>query len=206
MLVRTEQWSYVPFGTGRTVPFRFVPLLLLKWIMEPSTYRQINKLLKLPLRQARCCCFALRRFLAELRNQESPSRPDVGDIGDSRLDTRRSPVEVGGNFAQDTHNQFSCEYCISDVPFCFDHASDLVRGPAENSIAGFRHLSLQEPANPEDGVRFLIERLWPRGIKKDACTSIPGSKMSRQVVNCAAGSDVTRRNGPCFDGATSPTR
>jgi uncharacterized protein YeaO (DUF488 family) len=23
-----------------------------------------------------------------------------------------------------------------------------------------------EPANPEDGARFLVERLWPRGVKK----------------------------------------
>jgi uncharacterized protein YeaO (DUF488 family) len=23
-----------------------------------------------------------------------------------------------------------------------------------------------EPANPEDGTRFLVERLWPRGVKK----------------------------------------
>ena len=25
-----------------------------------------------------------------------------------------------------------------------------------------------EPASPDDGVRILVERLWPRGIKKDA--------------------------------------
>ena len=25
-----------------------------------------------------------------------------------------------------------------------------------------------EPAAPEDGTRFLVERLWPRGVKKDA--------------------------------------
>ena len=25
-----------------------------------------------------------------------------------------------------------------------------------------------EPASPEDGARFLVERLWPRGVKKDA--------------------------------------
>ena len=23
-----------------------------------------------------------------------------------------------------------------------------------------------EPSNPEDGTRFLVERLWPRGVKK----------------------------------------
>ncbi len=25
-----------------------------------------------------------------------------------------------------------------------------------------------DPASPEDGVRYLVERLWPRGMKKDA--------------------------------------
>ena len=25
-----------------------------------------------------------------------------------------------------------------------------------------------QPASPDDGVRILVERLWPRGIKKDA--------------------------------------
>lgn len=25
-----------------------------------------------------------------------------------------------------------------------------------------------EPAEPSDGVRFLVDRLWPRGIKKEA--------------------------------------
>lgn len=25
-----------------------------------------------------------------------------------------------------------------------------------------------EPASPSDGARFLVERLWPRGVKKDA--------------------------------------
>ena len=25
-----------------------------------------------------------------------------------------------------------------------------------------------EPASPDDGMRFLVERLWPRGMRKDA--------------------------------------
>ena len=25
-----------------------------------------------------------------------------------------------------------------------------------------------EPASPDDGVRILVERLWPRGVRKDA--------------------------------------
>lgn len=25
-----------------------------------------------------------------------------------------------------------------------------------------------EPASPEDGARFLVERLWPRGLKKES--------------------------------------
>ena len=28
-----------------------------------------------------------------------------------------------------------------------------------------------EPASPSDGARFLVERLWPRGVKKNALTA-----------------------------------
>jgi uncharacterized protein YeaO (DUF488 family) len=27
---------------------------------------------------------------------------------------------------------------------------------------------IYEPESPEDGLRFLVERLWPRGVKKEA--------------------------------------
>ena len=27
---------------------------------------------------------------------------------------------------------------------------------------------MYEPSEPDDGTRFLVERLWPRGIKKES--------------------------------------
>jgi uncharacterized protein YeaO (DUF488 family) len=27
-----------------------------------------------------------------------------------------------------------------------------------------------DPASPEDGERYLVDRLWPRGVKKEALT------------------------------------
>src|SRR3972149_12227354 len=30
----------------------------------------------------------------------------------------------------------------------------------------FRTKRVYEPASPDDGVRFLVDRLWPRGLKK----------------------------------------
>jgi hypothetical protein len=32
-----------------------------------------------------------------------------------------------------------------------------------------------EPASPEDGVRIFVERLWPRGIKRDASKPVLGT-------------------------------
>lgn len=28
---------------------------------------------------------------------------------------------------------------------------------------------IYEPPSPRDGLRFLVDRLWPRGLKKEAC-------------------------------------
>jgi uncharacterized protein YeaO (DUF488 family) len=36
-----------------------------------------------------------------------------------------------------------------------------------------------DPPAKEDGARFLVERLWPRGMKKEAlrrCTWTPGAR------------------------------
>lgn len=38
---------------------------------------------------------------------------------------------------------------------------------------------IYEPANPEDGVRVLVERLWPRGVKK---TSAHLDKWAKEVA------------------------
>jgi uncharacterized protein YeaO (DUF488 family) len=60
---------------------------------------------------------------------------------------------------------------------CFDESSDPGHVRAEDRDDPWegrkrrRMINLKrvyEPASPEDGVRILVERLWPRGIKKDA--------------------------------------
>ncbi len=33
---------------------------------------------------------------------------------------------------------------------------------------GVRAKRVYEPPAPEDGKRFLVDRLWPRGVKKEA--------------------------------------
>jgi uncharacterized protein YeaO (DUF488 family) len=33
---------------------------------------------------------------------------------------------------------------------------------------------IYEPAASQDGYRILVDRLWPRGIKKEKPVSIPG--------------------------------
>ncbi|HVB34757.1 MAG TPA: DUF488 family protein [Patescibacteria group bacterium] len=40
-----------------------------------------------------------------------------------------------------------------------------------------------EPASPEDGARFLVERLWPRGIRKEA---LPMDGWLREVAPSTA--------------------
>lgn len=40
-----------------------------------------------------------------------------------------------------------------------------------------------EPPTPEDGARFLVERLWPRGIKK---SSLPMDRWLKDVAPSAA--------------------
>ena len=36
-----------------------------------------------------------------------------------------------------------------------------------------------EPASPQDGARFLVDRLWPRGIKKEA---VPAGAWLKEVA------------------------
>ena len=49
---------------------------------------------------------------------------------------------------------------------------------------------------PEDGVRFLVERLWPRGIKKTDLRLVTGSRMWRPAPHFAGGSHTTPKSGP----------
>jgi uncharacterized protein YeaO (DUF488 family) len=41
----------------------------------------------------------------------------------------------------------------------------------------FRVRRLYEVPNPEDGVRLLVDRLWPRGVSKEAA-KMCGSKLA----------------------------
>jgi Protein of unknown function, DUF488 len=52
-----------------------------------------------------------------------------------------------------------------------------------------------DKAAPEDGTRFLVERLWPRGIKKSALGIDAWLKSLGQALLCGNGSGMTRRDG-----------
>ena len=41
------------------------------------------------------------------------------------------------------------------------------RGPRKTKIGGFRIKRVYEPAAEDDGLRVLVDRLWPRGIAKE---------------------------------------
>ena len=56
-----------------------------------------------------------------------------------------------------------------------------------------------EPAAKEDGARFLVERLWPRGMKKEA---LPMDAWCRD----AAPSDVLRRASSAINVGTRAPR
>ena len=42
------------------------------------------------------------------------------------------------------------------------------RRPGRTPAPGFRIKRAYEPPLPADGKRFLVDRLWPRGVRKDA--------------------------------------
>ncbi|CDK47630.1 FIG00638254: hypothetical protein [Escherichia coli IS1] len=42
-----------------------------------------------------------------------------------------------------------------------------------------------DPAEQSDGYRVLVDRLWPRGIKKTDLALMSGIKKSRRQRNCA---------------------
>ena len=47
----------------------------------------------------------------------------------------------------------------------------------------------------DDGMRFLVERLWPRGVKKTALRLMPGSRMWPPALNFGGGSATTQASG-----------
>jgi Protein of unknown function, DUF488 len=47
-----------------------------------------------------------------------------------------------------------------------------------------------------DGYRILVDRLWPRGIKKRVRPSTNGCAISHPLPNCGNGSRTNRDAGP----------
>jgi uncharacterized protein YeaO (DUF488 family) len=43
-----------------------------------------------------------------------------------------------------------------------------IRQPSKGRVMSVRVRRVHEPADPDDGVRVLVDRLWPRGLAKDA--------------------------------------
>jgi hypothetical protein len=55
------------------------------------------------------------------------------------------------------------------------------------------------------GYRVLVDRLWPRGVRKDEVDLWLGLKRSRLRQSSASGMATCRRNGPSSRNATSPS-
>ena len=55
-----------------------------------------------------------------------------------------------------------------------------------------------------DGTRLLVERLWPRGVKKTSLEIKVGSRMWHPAGNCGNGSAMIQRSGMNFVAAISP--
>jgi hypothetical protein len=63
-----------------------------------------------------------------------------------------------------------------------------------------------EAEAPVDGVRYLVERLWPRGVKKESLHFDGWRKMSVPAPNCADGSATILRSGLNSEADTLPAR
>jgi len=60
-----------------------------------------------------------------------------------------------------------------------------------------------DPANSADGTRLLIERLWPRGVKKTSLKIKSWIKDVAQARNCGNGSLTIPRSGTSSAAAIS---
>jgi uncharacterized protein YeaO (DUF488 family) len=49
-----------------------------------------------------------------------------------------------------------------------EYARGTTRPPQKGSTVSVRLRRVYEPPEPDDGVRVLVDRLWPRGLAKDA--------------------------------------
>ena len=55
-----------------------------------------------------------------------------------------------------------------------------------------------EKPGPHDGVRFLIERLWPRGVRKTESIWMPGKRRPVRALSCGSGFLTIPINGWSF--------
>ena len=61
-----------------------------------------------------------------------------------------------------------------------------------------------EAASRSDGVRVLVDRLWPRGLKKeDAAVQAMAPRTGAIGPNCGNGSMRILRDGVCFGSVIS---
>jgi methylated-DNA-protein-cysteine methyltransferase related protein len=101
----------------------------------------------------------------------------------------------------------------SSIPLArFGWQPDGKRAAKPRAAAGsIRVKRVYERPSRDDGVRVLVDRLWPRGISKAAARIDVWMKDLAPSAPCAPGSATTRTAGPNFAGATTaswppPTR
>jgi Protein of unknown function, DUF488 len=61
-----------------------------------------------------------------------------------------------------------------------------------------------DPPDKADGTRVLVDRLWPRGLRKEKAAVNFGSRRSRRARNCVNGSATIRRAARSSAAATAP--
>ncbi len=52
---------------------------------------------------------------------------------------------------------------------------------------------IYDDPTPSDGTRVLVDRIWPRGLKKENYITTSGSARSLPPPNCARGTATTRK-------------
>lgn len=79
-----------------------------------------------------------------------------------------------------------------------------LRGNQNGGINTIRTKRAYEPPGPKDGKRFLVDALWPRGVKQDALCIEGWKKESARAKNCGSGSGMIPRSGVSFSSDISP--
>ncbi len=55
-----------------------------------------------------------------------------------------------------------------------------------------------EAPSKKDGARFLVDRLWPRGVAREALQITPGSRMPPQAMSFASAFTAIQKSGGSF--------